>query len=175
MSRGILAARVAALLILATSTGYALYLAVLLPLRCGHAASLSASAFDAAGQRTGYLTRRATAQLRTDLKGCECAYPPDARVFVALGGASLAAGDARSAIAAYQRALTIDRRPEIYFNLGLAQLDALDRSAAIDNLVRACAFDPARLAEIPYEEIRLETERRLRAMYGPSWIPSTPG
>jgi len=87
------------------------------------------------------------------------------------GVAGLSIEDSNSAGALYERALAIERRPEIYFGLGMAQLDMLQRSAAIENLTRACAFDPARLANIPYPEIRDETRRRLRATYGPDWMP----
>ena len=68
----------------------------------------------------------------------------------------------RTAIAENSRALTLDRRPEIYFALGMSHLHALDRPAALEDLTRACAFDPARLAHIPYEDVRREVEGRLR-------------
>lgn len=44
------------------------------------------------------------------------------------------------AIAAYERALRIDKRPEIYFELGLTQLRVGDRSSALANLTKAARF-----------------------------------
>ncbi len=51
-------------------------------------------------------------------------------------------GRADDAIAAYQTALTIERRPEIFFNLGITQLGSGHRPEAIDNLARALRFNP---------------------------------
>jgi tetratricopeptide (TPR) repeat protein len=170
MSGGRLIIRAAALLIVVGATALAHRQWVFLPLRCVHAASLGEEALNATGQRNDYLTRRTARRVRADLDGCECIDTADVRIPFTLGTASANAGDPRSAIAQYQRALLIDRRPEIYFTLGLAQLEALDRPAAIANLERACTFDPALLAEIPYEEIRREIERRLGARYGRDWV-----
>lgn len=44
------------------------------------------------------------------------------------------------AIAAYERALRIDKRPEIYYELGLTQLSVGDRSSALASLTRAARF-----------------------------------
>ncbi len=170
MSRGIVILRAVALLVLIGATGYSLYLWSYLPLRCVHAASLGAAALNAAEQRNEYLMHRLAGRVRSDLDGCDCVFRADVRIPFALGDAAVAAGDARSAVREYQQALLLDRRPEIYLNLGLAQLEALDRPAAVDNLARACAFNPALLSEIPYEEIRQETRQRLRVTYGEDWI-----
>jgi hypothetical protein len=147
-------ARIAGLLLLIVATAYALERWTLLPLRCARATWHGARALDAAGER-------AAAGVRASLRGCECAATHE--LFFVRAGAS-------RSIADYRRALELDRRPETYFALGIAEVDALDRRAAIDDLTRACAFDPARLADIPYEEIRHEVEQRLRAAYGDGWL-----
>ena len=170
MNRRVAIVRGVALLLLIAATGYALDRWALKPLRCGHAASLGAAALDRAGQAV-FQTQRLARQIRDDLQDCECLHPPDASIPMTLGAAAEASDDPRTAIAEYQRALQIDRRPEIYFHLGLAQQETLDRAAALENIVRACAFDPARLADIPYDEVRKETEQRLLDAYGPDWIP----
>jgi tetratricopeptide (TPR) repeat protein len=169
MSHGILIARGLGLVMLVAATGYSLQRVAFLPLRCVHAASLDAAALNAT-ERNDDMTQRMALRVRADLEGCQSVSLADVRVPFTLGTASAAAGDARAAIAQYQRALEIDRRPEIYLALGLAQLEALDRSAAIESFVRACTFDPARFSEIPYEEIKQETEQRIRARYGPDWV-----
>ncbi len=87
-----------------------------------------------------------------------------------LGVAAEASDDPRVAIAEYQRARQLDRHPEIYFHLGLMQQATLNPSA-IENIVRACAFDPARLRDIPYDDMSKETDKRLRATYGQDWLP----
>lgn len=170
MSRWIAITRAMALLLVIAATGYALDRWALRPLRCDYAASVGAATLDHV-QKSDYQTRRLAGQIGADLEGCACLSPPDARIPMTLGAAAEASDDPRTAITEYQRALLIDRRPEIYFHLGLMQQETPDRSSAIDNIVRACAFDPARLHDIPYDEIQSETRRRIRETYGPDWIP----
>jgi tetratricopeptide (TPR) repeat protein len=170
VTRVSIVARAAALLVLIAATAYALQRFVAKPMRCVYAATIGAARLDARGDRRDSATLLLAGRVRTALRDCDCISPPDARVFLTRGGAAEILGDPRAAIADYRRALAIDHRPELYFNLGLAQLDALDREGAIDSLVTACAFDPARLAEIPYDEIRDETRRRIVARYGADWL-----
>jgi len=169
MSRGIVIVRAVALLLVIAATGYALDRWALRPLRCGHAATLGAAMLENAHQ-TEYQTKRVASQIRADLADCACVSPADPSIPMTLGAAAEASDDPRTAITEYQRALQIDRRPEIYFHLGLMQQETPDRAAAIDNIVRACAFDPARLPDIPYDDVRQETERRISATYGPDWV-----
>ncbi len=170
MSRVTTAVRCVALLMLVTATVYALDRWGLNPLRCGHAASLGSAALDRESP-SPIQSQRLARQIRADLQGCACVSPPDANIPMTLGAAAEASDDPRVAIAEYQRALQLDRRPEIYFHLGLMQQATLNRPAALEDLVRACAFDPTRLADIPYEDMRKETEQRLRETYGPGWVP----
>jgi tetratricopeptide (TPR) repeat protein len=169
MSRVIVFARAVGLLLVIAATGYALDRWALRPLRCGYAASVGAATLDRRLE-SDYQTRRLAGQIRANLEGCACVSPPDARIPMTLGAAAEAIDDPRTAITEYQRALLIDRRPEIYLHLGLTQQETPDRAAAIDNIVRACAFDPARLADIPYDDVRQETEQRIRGTYGPDWV-----
>jgi tetratricopeptide (TPR) repeat protein len=161
--------RVAALFLLIVATGYSLDRYALRPLHCVHTASVGTATLGTMtirDNRTQPLARR----VRAELEGCDCVSPPDAAIPIALASAAEATADLPAAIAEYERALLIDRRPEIYFQLGLLQLDSRDHSAGIEHIVRACAFDPARLSDVPYAEVRWETEQRLRATYGPHWI-----
>jgi len=155
--------RIVALLLLAAGTVYAFQRCVLEPLRCSHAASVGAATLeqmDPADFRIRALARH----IHADLEDCRCVSPPDVAIAMTRAAALEANGDRAAAIAEYERALLIDRRPEIYFQLGLLQHNA------IGSFVRACAFDPARLREIPSEDVRRETERRLSAMYGSGWV-----
>lgn len=158
------ALRIATLALLMVGTGAAIARWVIHPLRCSRDASFGAAALEANE------TRAAARGIRADLTSCTCVTPPDALIPVARGAAAKAEGDPRTAIAEYQHALEIDRRPEIYFQLGLAQLEAGDRPAAMESLVRACAFDPARLADIYDVEIRRETKQLLLRRYGSAWM-----
>jgi O-antigen ligase len=160
--------RIAGVLLIAAAAAYSLYQVVYVPLRCARAASVGAAALgsthgDAAIQREAD-------RVRASLRGCECVSAREAHIPFMLAGVLTTLDDNRAAIAEYERALTIEQRPEIYFDLGMAHLAVLERDAAIANLTRACAFDPARLADIPYPDIRDEIERRLRATYGADWV-----
>jgi len=46
----------------------------------------------------------------------------------------------------------------------------LDHAAALD-IIRACPLDRSRLKDIPYDEMRRETEQRLKARHGADWVP----
>jgi hypothetical protein len=162
-----LIARGAALLLLIAAAGYALDRWALKPLRCAHAASLGTASLGLA-QRTDLQTRRVAAQVQASLQDCDCV--TDATIPMTLGAAAETIDDPHTAITEYQRALLLDRRPEIYFHLGLMQQQTPDRAAGLENIVRACAFDPSRLADIPYEELRQQTKQRLQATYGHDWF-----
>ncbi|MEA2338083.1 MAG: hypothetical protein QOE82_2090 [Thermoanaerobaculia bacterium] len=164
-----LIARGAALLLLVAATAYALQQWILKPLRCSFAASTGGAALERVDP-ANYASRRLTHDFRAELSDCECVSPPDVAIPMTRAAAAEVDGDRVAAIAEYQRALQIDRRPEIYSLLAMLQDESGNHAGAIDNLTLACAFDPKRISEIPYEDIRIETERRLRATYGPDWI-----
>jgi tetratricopeptide (TPR) repeat protein len=52
------------------------------------------------------------------------------------------------AIAIYETALRYERRPELYLNLGQTQLANGNPQAALENLTRACIYNPAYLDDI---------------------------
>ncbi|HYM61680.1 MAG TPA: hypothetical protein VEZ11_12405 [Thermoanaerobaculia bacterium] len=164
MRQIIVVLRVAAAMLLAGAAAYTLDRLCVEPLRCARAASAGATSLDAL-VRSDDLNRRVAYTILANLRPCECLTPSDTRILATRGAAFAVAGDARSAIADYRAALATERRPEVYLELGLAQLDAFDRAGAIDSLTRACAFDPSRLSDIPYEEIRNEVKRRFVAVH----------
>ena len=169
MSRGLLVARIAAVLVVIVAAGFALDWFVAVPLRCSHAASVGAAELDNAGETVDEQTAKLVRRIGASLQGCDCVTPPDARIFFVRGAAEQGGEDLHTAIADYRRALDIDRRPEIYLHLGLAQLAASDRAAAIENLVRACAFDPGRLSALD-DATRREVKQTIRARYGAEWM-----
>jgi tetratricopeptide (TPR) repeat protein len=74
------------------------------------------------------------------------------------------------AVRSYERALAIDRRPEIYLGLGMEQLEAGSRQAAVNTLLQACSFDPKLLDAIEDGQARVEVRKRILAAYGESWL-----
>jgi hypothetical protein len=161
--------RALALLLLGAATVYAMQRWTLDPLRCSYAASTGAATLERADP-ADYRTRRIAHQLRNELEDCQCVSPPDAGIFMTRAAAAADDGDRVTAIVEYQHALRIDRRPEIYFHIGLLQHERGNDRDGIDNLARACAFNPALAADITDDALRIETLRRVRAAYGDDWI-----
>ena len=58
------------------------------------------------------------------------------------------------AAAAYREALKYDRRPELFFSLGLVELDLGQRDAAIKDLTTAATFNPNVTDAIVYDDVR---------------------
>ena len=161
--------RTVALILLLAGTGYALRQWTWIPLRCAHAASLAQIAIEDAASMSDADKRNVARRIRADLGDCPCVSPANVAIPTALADAAAMIGDHEIAIAQYERALQLDRRPMLYLRLGLAQLNAFDRPAAIASLTRACAFNPGVLAAIPYQDVRREVAARLLAAYGPGW------
>jgi hypothetical protein len=141
-------ARAAGMLLVVAAALAALRAWTLEPLRCARAAWRESAA---------------------ELRDCDCT-PLTVDVCTARGTSYAVSGDAKRAIVEWRRALDLARRPEIYFALGMDALDAFDRPTAITNLTRACAFQPSRLADIPYADVRSEVRERIRAAYGDDWL-----
>ncbi len=161
--------RLLGVLVLAIGAAGALQRWVVEPVRCSHAASRGSVLLDSLDRAADTRKQAAAARVRKRLGHCENSCPPDVGIPFTQGGAEEMAGDDPAAIRSYQRALQIDRRPEIYFRLGLAQLGALDRAGGLESLTRACTFDPKLINEIPYEDVRDEVRNRIRAKYGEGW------
>lgn len=160
-----------ALLLLAMATIRALRIAVIEPLACEANVTRALRVLDAAAERSDTARLMAANDADALLRGCE-RYPVlDFKVSYARGTVHRYRGEAGLAIHAYRRALALDRRPEIYIALGIAQLAALDRSRAIDSFIAAGTFDPASLKQIPYEEVRGEVRARIRELHGDAWLP----
>jgi tetratricopeptide (TPR) repeat protein len=89
---------------------------------------------------------RKNLQLVTDwLRRC----PNDLDLYMIAGGTLRQLGRSDEAVPMYERALLLDRRPEIYLNLGQAQAEAGVTDQAVANLARAVMFDPSMITEVP--------------------------
>jgi tetratricopeptide (TPR) repeat protein len=163
--------KVAALLAIGAATIASLRWAVYLPLVCEANSTLAIEVLDAAERASDAARLAAARRAETYLQGCDCFERTDFKIAYAHGIAYRYRGDTQDAVRACRRALGVDRRPEIYLTLGLTQLDAMDRPAAIESFVAAGSFAPARLDEIPYKDVRLEAKRRIQAVYGDQWVP----
>jgi hypothetical protein len=155
-----------ALLALIAVTAHAIERWTIRPLRCSRAASIGHLAISEAEGSVESERRSVARTVIASLSGCECVTPPNVQIFHTLGAAEVVLGDDRAATAQFERALEVDRRPETYFALAIASLKRFDRPSAVRYFVRACAFDPSRLATIPHDDLRAEVRERLRREYG---------
>lgn len=117
-----------------------LYRLCWIPYRCNRyaktAEALTVRAENAGVIEASSLARRNVDLLNTSLERCAC----DVRLLVLLAVNYRLLDNPRDAITAYERALRLDKRPEIYFELGLTQLSLGDRTGAIVNLTKAARF-----------------------------------
>lgn len=158
-----------ALVVLLVATVVSLRYAVYLPIVCEARVTRALQQLNDAADRSVAAQLAAARFAESSLSGCECVAGSDFKFMYVRGTAFRYLGDPTRAVDAYRRALTIDRRPELYLALGFAQLEALDRPAAIDSFAAAGAFAPAQLERILYDDVRSEVEARIQATYGAEW------
>src|SRR2546428_8969414 len=77
----------------------------------------------------------------SDMERCIAVSPTDVGLYMAMAANQSVIGRLQDAANTYVAALRYDRRPEIFLNLGLVQLQMNQRSAAFANLTKACLFN----------------------------------
>lgn len=113
-------------------------------------------AFDQAGSASAAIVARTNLEMIARAGG-DCSRDIDVCMEVAANERILGHDD--RAIAAYQAALKLDRRPEIFYDLAITQLTTGDREHAIENLALAIRFYPE-VGYIPDAEVNDEAHRR---------------
>lgn len=128
---------------------YGIYVDCYLPYDCNiferSAESSMMVADDASGLRGAELARRNLEQSSAWIERC----PHDVDLYMIAAASLRELGRSDAATQMYERSLTLDRRPEIYLNLGQAQAEAGRTAEAIPNLAAAVRFDPALINEVP--------------------------
>jgi tetratricopeptide (TPR) repeat protein len=165
------ALQLVALILIGAATIVLIHYTVWLPLACEANVTRAFDALDSVADRNDIAKRAASQHAESVLRGCECLERQDVKLAYARGTILRYRGEPARAIDAYRLALSIDRRPEIYLDLGYAQLDAMDQPGAIQSFATAGAFAPAMLDRIPYADARAAAERSIRATYGTKWLP----
>ncbi len=95
-----------------------------------------------------------------ELSPCVDRSPSDIGAAMVLAGSHRVLGHDIEAVSLYQRALSYDRRPELYFNLGQTQLGIGDRKSGIQNLITACIYDPVYYDEIGEDQAEVKNAVR---------------
>ena len=123
---------------------------VVLPYTCNIRLKSATDNLGATLSLSGNHTRAAEVARRTIvvLQPCVAACPDNVGAQMVLGASLRQLDRNREAIAAYETALQFDRRPELYLNLGQAQLGIGDSKSARKNFLLACLYFPAFLDEI---------------------------
>lgn len=67
--------------------------------------------------------------------------------------------DRPAALAAYRAALERERRPEVFLNLGYAEIESGDDRAALEHFMLAVRFDPFFVTSMPDSVTRDQVER----------------
>jgi tetratricopeptide (TPR) repeat protein len=149
-------------LVLVASGAYAFYLFCYLPYRCNlikKSTTLSTEdAYAHIGTPEGSIkARRNLSALRTCLNlGCR---DVSSEMIAAANYRVLGRND--EAIRLYREALRLDPRPELYVNLGAAELAAGDRDAARDDALSGALFSPFSVRFIEDGQLRQEVVERL--------------
>ena len=92
-----------------------------------------------------------------ELESLQCA---NANFFMIRAANLRILGRIDESIAMYESALRDEKRPEIFFQLGMAQLAAARRDAAIDSFAQALIFQPSLDNEVP-AEVRRQALRKV--------------
>ena len=148
----------------------ALYQCTVLPIRCSREVWRSEQRLSTSAEHDDRFYQAGAAnQTLTRLSACN-ARPLDVNVpmLIALSYRFLLRHD--FAVRSYERALAIDRRPEIFLGLGMEQLQTGAREAAVNTLFQACSFDPRLLDAIEDGQARVEVRKRLIGTYGEPWL-----
>jgi hypothetical protein len=139
------------------ATCFALHRLCWIPYRCNQTAkrahALTLRALDASPVDAPAFALANLATIKGSLEHC----PSDVRLLMIAAANERILLRPERAVSAYQRALQVDERPEIYLELGLTQLSMGNRTEAVANLTRAGRFatqyiyepeDPAIVDEI---------------------------
>ncbi len=89
-----------------------------------------------------------------NMQRCIQTCPTDPDMYMTLAAYQRVLGQLQEASDAYTAALAYDRRPEIFLNLGLVQLQMNQSDLAMGNLTKACLFNLNYVNDIPNLNIR---------------------
>jgi tetratricopeptide (TPR) repeat protein len=110
-----------------------------------------------------------------ELQRCLAVSPTDVDLYMTVAGLDRVLGRFDHASEMYSTALTYDRRPELYLNLGLLQLERNQRDEAFPNLIRAVLFNIDFINEIPNLDDRAAVLAAVQAQQGKAPIETVIG
>lgn len=123
----------------------------------------SATAADWASRGDYQATQRSRRRIGA-LERCAAVSPLDADMQMILALNYRILGRLDEAAAAYRNALAYDRRPEIFLNLGLVELELERHSDAVNHLAHAVAFDVSYARHFDGDELQQEVAAAAEAL-----------
>jgi tetratricopeptide (TPR) repeat protein len=137
------------------------------PARCnyleGQAERTTLMAYE--GRRPEFITRRIAQSTLSQIGSClQCC--PNANLLMIAAACHRLEGRNDFAIRDYRTALIYDRRPEIYYNLGMTQVDAGQTEEAVNNLTLAVKFNQLMLSSVLPFEIMDRVQHRVSEWEG---------
>ncbi len=135
--------RVGLSLLIIAAAGFALYRECLIPWRCNQQKKLAETMIVRLTNYGGTVTTPIEARRLVEMiDQCLLRRPEDVDLWVEKAALLRLVERHDEAIAAYQKALSMEKRPEIYAYLGITQAKAGQREEAIASLVTAARFSP---------------------------------
>jgi tetratricopeptide (TPR) repeat protein len=121
-----------------------------LPYRCNRQVGIAKAQTERAWERSGeidaaIMARNLVAQMRgcvEQMPGCLGCYPEPVVAYMIIGANLRILKLPDQALAAYRQALAIDRRPELYLQMGNSLMEAGNREAALRYFTLAVTFNP---------------------------------
>ena len=156
-----LARRALALAVVAIGA-YALYVFCVVPWRCNLLKKVRSQRTEMAFNKIGSPDGRIAARENVDaLLACVRPECRDISLDMLLAANYRLLGQEEQAIRFYQHALLLDRRPEVFLNLGMTEIAAGNRAAARAHLLQASLFNVYMVASIEDGAMRQEIVKQL--------------
>ncbi len=159
--------RSAVALLIAATAAYALVERVVLPYRCNNIEGrVERSLEQLWPERGSFAVRQPAERNVAELAKCLDICKSDVNIRMLTASNLTLLGRSAAAAALLSEALEYDRRPELHFALGEAQVDLGQREAALENFVQAGSFSGTTiLNEIPDGELRKKAYERVGARH----------
>ena len=114
-----------------------------LPYRCDRQVGIAEAQTERAWERSGQIDTAIIARnLVAQMRGCLGCYPELVNAYMITGANLRILKLPDQALAVYRQALGIDRRPEIYLQIGNTLMEAGNREAALGYFTLAVTFNP---------------------------------
>jgi tetratricopeptide (TPR) repeat protein len=150
--------------VVAALAGYAVYGLAWRPFRCNvvtkRVQTMAEDIFELPTTMTVVMEAR---QGIAEMQRCIASCPTDVDAYMTVAAHDRVIGRLQHAAAMYSEALKYDRRPELFFNLGIVEYELNQSDAALGALTKACTFSIEYADDIPDPNLRQAVLSAVRA------------